>query len=155
MYETDLKGVERASFNNQKSDERQNVENHSMVIPWSSKCYLMKHLQKTNSKIAIVSAMNFAWCIIFINVIRLKKDSYESYLSHVSSSCKIFQEFKIKRCFIQMPDDHLQSDFEPLPFLSSCSTSHFLFIYNIQNMQQNNRMDHFLFSFSNMVLRRP
>ena len=58
MYETDLKGVERASFNNQKSDERQKVEHDSMVIPWSSKCYLMKHLQKTNSKIAIVSAMN-------------------------------------------------------------------------------------------------
>ena len=105
----------------------------------------MNNSKKTNSKSAIVSAIIFLQYIFINEIITSQKDSYASYCSYVSNSCKMLSRFATKRCFNQMPDNFLQSDFESLPSLLTQQTLHFISISNIQNIQQNNRMDHFLY----------
>ena len=70
-------------------------------------------------KNAIVSAMNLLQYTIVIHLTMSKDYSYESYISCISSYCKMLPKSTTKSCFIQMPDDLLQSDFEALRSLSS------------------------------------
>ena len=76
MHETDLKGDEKASFDNEKSDEKQFAENVFVLLLWTCKRYLMDNLKKLNSKSAIVSAMNFLQYIIINAIIIRKNNSY-------------------------------------------------------------------------------
>ena len=91
MYETDLKRVERASFNDQKSDERQNAENESMFVLWSSKHDYIDNLKKQIQKMRLFRL--WIYCNIqLLFILQCRKIIHMNRIYHAfQATAKCFQ----------------------------------------------------------------